>query len=424
LTVLDGRVRGTLTIVVSGVTSTFDVTGSRDGRRLRLTGELLPQHVRWVARWSASRDAWRGPLLVRGGGRLRGMASLRRDAGDPATGCGFDGFTTTLLPQLFVPVCGRCHVAGGQAARTRLRVTPDDAATTARSALGLVDAAAPEQSLLLEKPRNDVAHGGGQQIVSGSAHEQMLLDWIRAVTAPSCGGGAGGTGDPYLDHCASCHGDDGRGLDGRPDIRCNRDVRPVVRSGRVGPAGEMPAFPDLRGEELDAIQARLLASCPEGTATGEELFAGNCRSCHGDAAAGTATAPRIRCATRVANAIRVGRGRAMPAMSAIGDVEVSLISAYLDDACTSAGRSGEDLWAGNCAGCHGTTARGGRNGLGVDGPDVRCTGRNDFVEKVAEGDEAMPSFPKLHAADVHAIVDWVHGTYCGGGGDLNAAAGR
>jgi mono/diheme cytochrome c family protein len=114
----------------------------------------------------------------------------------------------------------------------------------------------------------------------------------------------------------------------------------------------------------------------------------------------------------------------MPAMAALTDGDVREIGAYLDDLCTAAGRPGEDLWAGNCAGCHGATAHGGRNGLGIGGPDVRCTGRNDFVEKIAEGDEAMPAFPKLDAADVDAIVDWVHGASCAGGGESDATAVR
>lgn len=359
---------------------------------------------------------------------MRGVAALRRDAADPATACGFDLFRSTVLPQVLVPVCAQCHVAGGPGARTRLRVTPDDAAATARSALALTDAAAPEQSLLLRKPRNDVAHGGGRRIVPGSDQERMVSDWIRAVTSPSCAGSGGGpgagTGDPYLDNCASCHGDDGRGLEDRPDIHCNRDVAPIVRSGRVGPAGEMPAFPELTAADIQAIQARLRTSCPDGEATGEELFAGNCRSCHGDAGMGSVAAPRVRCATRVANAIRVGRGPAMPAMPGLTDVDVRVIGAYLDDVCASAGRSGEDLWAGNCAGCHGATARGGRNGLGIAGPEVQCTGRQDFVEKIVEGDDEMPSFPTLDAADVDAIVDWVHDAHCADWGDSAAVTAR
>lgn len=427
LAAVAGRINGTVTVAAAAGTFTFDVTGKATGRRLRLVGTLAPRRMRWVAHWSAPRNAWRGRLVVRGGGRVHGMATLRRNGADPATGCGFDAFTATVFPDLLVPVCGQCHVAGGAAASTRLRVTTGDAATTARSAFGLVNVAAPSESLLLRKPRADVAHGGGQQIVAGSDRERMLTDWITAVSAPGCGGSGGGggggggaTGDPYLDHCASCHGEDGRGLDGRPDIHCNRDVRAIVRTGRVGPSGEMPAFPELSEADVDAIQARLTASCPTGAATGAELYAGNCQSCHGADGLGAASAPRIRCATRVANAVRVGRGRPMPAMSAVSDVEVGRIADHLEALCTAAGRPGEDLWDGNCAGCHGANARGGRNGLGVDGPSVRCTGRNDFVEKVAEGDDEMPSFPRLDGADVDAIVDWVHGSFCAGGGEADA----
>jgi mono/diheme cytochrome c family protein len=105
----------------------------------------------------------------------------------------------------------------------------------------------------------------------------------------------------------------------------------------------------------------------------------------------------------------------MPAFPALAATDVAVLDAWLDAQCAAHGRTGSDLWAGNCASCHGATAGGGRSGLGVRGPDVRCTETQDYAEKVRFGEEGMPAFPRLDAVDVTAIVGFVHGTFCAGG---------
>jgi mono/diheme cytochrome c family protein len=175
----------------------------------------------------------------------------------------------------------------------------------------------------------------------------------------------------------------------------------------------MPAFPDLSDQDVSDIQGHLLTLCPTDEATGEALYASNCAGCHG-ADAGGAAGPSVRCATRVSQAVRTGRGAVMPAfpMTTMPDVEVDRVVAYLDAQCTAAGRPAADLYAGNCSTCHGATAGGGRSALGVRGPNIRCTGLGDYREKVREGDDEMPSFPALDDADVGAIRAWVFDGFC------------
>jgi ubiquinol-cytochrome c reductase cytochrome c subunit len=148
---------------------------------------------------------------------------------------------------------------------------------------------------------------------------------------------------------------------------------------------------------------------------GDDLYASNCATCHGPDAGGTSTAPSVRCATLVADAVTVGRGARMPAFPALAPLDVTSIDTWLDARCTAAGRTGSDLYAGNCASCHGATAHGGRNGLGQRGPEIQCTAANDYAEKIRFGEEGMPAFPRLDATDVTAIVAFVHGTFCPGG---------
>jgi mono/diheme cytochrome c family protein len=307
------------------------------------------------------------------------------------------------------------------------RVTVGDPSATAASALGMVDFANPSASRLIAKPRGDISHGGGRRIAPGSPEEQALVTWIGLVTAPECQGGNGGSGggggggggggstgaDLYATNCASCHGADARGLDGRPDIHCHRDIRDAVRNGRTGGVlGDMPAFPSIAEQDVSEIQAFLAGLCPTDAATGAELYASNCAVCHGSDAAGIGNAPSVRCALRVDDALTLGRGARMPAFPTFTSVERERIGVFLSERCDAAGRTGADLYAGNCASCHGSAGSGGMNGLGVSGPDIRCTEAGDYREKVRFGGDGMPAFPSMDASDVTAIQVLVQASLC------------
>lgn len=568
LTQHGARIKGTMTVDAGDIHATFTVTGRARGSKVRLRGRLRKTRLAWRGSSpDAAQTTWRGPLAVRGGGRrMRGMLELRRGSG---ARCGDDYFASDVMPRVFQPVCTQCHVEGGAAASAPFRVTIGDAAATLLSALREVDTTDPLQSKILRKPLGDLPHGGGRQIVAGSAEEQVLVEWLSRLTAPGCEppGGDGGGGNPttgaalYAEHCASCHGASGRGDDTHPailcaldvtdavvngrgtampgfpltsaevvlinahldglctasgrtgadlfasncqtchgadahggqnalgvegtDVHCNRDVSDAVKAGRppemppftamtdadvaslqeyvdaLCPAGtatgadlfagncarchgedargvadrgpsvrcskniadpvrngrpdavpSMPSFPLLPGGEIALIQGFLNGLCPPGSAGGTELYAANCASCHGADAAGLGEAPDVRCATRIDDAVLVGRGDAMPAFGSMAGPDLASITTRLGTLCTQNGRTGASLYAGNCSTCHGATAQGGQNALGVSGPDVACTGEGDYQEKVQFGDDEMPAFPALSAGDVSAIVTYVHGAFC------------
>jgi mono/diheme cytochrome c family protein len=152
-----------------------------------------------------------------------------------------------------------------------------------------------------------------------------------------------------------------------------------------------------------------------GPRTGAQLWADECASCHGADAGGQGEAPNVRCATRVDDALGRGRGTAMPAFPELLGADLSALESWLDGLCTTYGRTGAALYAGNCATCHGPTARGGRNALGVAGPGIACEGGGDYQEKVANGDGRMPAFPALDRTDVDLIVSFAHAELCTGG---------
>jgi mono/diheme cytochrome c family protein len=355
LTVKGRRVVGTIELVLPAGIDTISVHGRRHGSRVRLHGRDAGTRFRWRGHWSDFSSSWSGSVLLAGdGGKRRGTLTLA-DPGDIfSSSCGaFAEFTNDVVPVVIEPICSQCHVEGGLAGAARFRVTPDDPAATMLSALRLIDADRPLRSLLLRKPRAQVAHAGGTQLVPGTPADDTLLAWIEQVISPPCGGGVHvGPLTPaelFADSCASCHGTDARGSGGRPDIHCNRSIHDVVRTGRTGATEDMPAFPDaeLSDDDIVAIQGHLLTLCPTATVTGADLLAGNCASCHQPAT--------IRCATRVADAVRVGRATAMPAFpaSTMPDAELQRLIDTLSGLCADAGRTAADLFAGNCQSCHG-----------------------------------------------------------------------
>ncbi len=96
-------------------------------------------------------------------------------------------FATDVWPVMAKANCAGCHRAAGPAGATRMRI-PSGTSATELAALGeslaaVVNAGAPEQSLLLRKPTNREPHGGGAVIAPGSAGEAALLGWARHLAS-------------------------------------------------------------------------------------------------------------------------------------------------------------------------------------------------------------------------------------------------
>ena len=214
----------------------------------------------------------------------------------------------------------------------------------------------------------------------------------------------------FAARCAACHGADGRGADGRPDIRCHRSIREVVRAGRSGTIGVMPPAPDLTDDEVGAIQHHLRAGCR--SASGPTLFATHCAHCHGDDAEGAGGGPEVRCATRVTDAIHKGRDTAMPPLSGLSQAEIELLEADLATRCRRAGRTPARVYAANCATCHGAEGAGGRDARWIEGPDIGCTAVADWNHAVLEGQGGMPAYAGLGRSMVEALRRHVHRADC------------
>ncbi|MEJ7593720.1 MAG: DUF1549 domain-containing protein [Planctomycetaceae bacterium] len=107
----------------------------------------------------------------------------------PADAAEQTSFINDVVPVLTRFGCnsGGCHgkLSGQNGFRLSLRgYAPElDHATITREALGRrINAASPDESLLVRKAANLIPHGGGQRLEPGGKAAQILTDWIAAGT--------------------------------------------------------------------------------------------------------------------------------------------------------------------------------------------------------------------------------------------------
>lgn len=373
-----------LTLTDARLTGAYTLHGRVNGQNFVLRGRNdSAGHFRWIGTVTA--DGFTGSVRIRARKKAP-LPAVQVDgtltfSGGSAVGAGAD---------LFAANCASCH--GPDA--TGLAGRPD---------------------IHCNRAIHDTVRNGRVGTIGVMPAFANLSDAdiaaIQAFLNNLCPAASGA--DLYASTCAVCHGADARGAAG-PDIHCNKSIHDTVRNGRTGPLGTMPAFTALADADIASIQSFLDGLCV--APTGLELFASNCATCHGDAGSG-GVGPNIQCtvASRVLDAVRRGRNGVMPAFSAasLPADQLTLITNYLAMEC---GGNPAGLFASNCATCHGATAGGGRNANGVRGPNIRCTGTNDFLEKVRFGDEGMPRFPELSTTDINGIASYVNQTFCPLGG--------
>lgn len=83
--------------------------------------------------------------------------------------------------------CRSCHTDDGVASGSRLHFPgpgspPEKIEAFGRSLVELVNRDEPDASLLIKKPTNRVAHGGGERIAPGSPDETVLKSWVGQLT--------------------------------------------------------------------------------------------------------------------------------------------------------------------------------------------------------------------------------------------------
>lgn len=273
------------------------------------------------------------------------------------------------------------------------------------------------------EPAGSAAAGGGASAGGGGA--------------PSDGpaGGLGTDGEAlYIQYCAVCHGADGGGAGPFPgSIQGATDMFEIVYNGK----GEMPAFEQLTGDDVLAMEAYLatfLANREQaGPMTGVEVFATTCAGCHGAAGEGHDRGPQLRFpvvgyATHVTRSGRDGRGFADPMPGydheEVDDEQLGQMWGWLH----SGGKptDGAGLWKTYCGNCHGPDGRGGPVDESVRGEDL-----GDWIEVTREGEggrrygsrgDYMPAWSSREISDdeIRLMYDYIRG----GGADEGGGGGE
>jgi hypothetical protein len=192
-----GSAHGTLAISVGDATldGIYSVSGGAGGGKVSLSGgNAAGVHIKWTGK--ASPHGLTGPARLKGSTqKYKGTLTLAKRAAEPPPSsqtCDSPFFTAQVMGRVLVPVCAACHVAGGAAAATNFRVTPNDPIATQTSVDGEIDTAHPDESRILQKPLNLIPHGGGQQLANGSPEIGILQQWVQLVSSnQQCAGGAG-----------------------------------------------------------------------------------------------------------------------------------------------------------------------------------------------------------------------------------------
>lgn len=198
----------------------------------------------------------------------------------------------------------------------------------------------------------------------------VLLAMPSGAGVPDAGGGDVDRGRSlYVVGCISCHGDDGRGIDGRgPSLaRAGRaSTHFYLSSGRMPAAdssqqarrkppaydersiADLVAYVDTIGDGPDIPQLDIENA---DLALGQGLYTANCAGCHNSAGSGGALgqgyyAPSVLDATnlQVAEAVRVGPG-AMPAFGTgvLDDEGLAATVRYIDHLRRAGDRGGASL---------------------------------------------------------------------------------
>ncbi len=175
--------------------------------------------------------------------------------------------------------------------------------------------------------------------VLSSAEQGQLLNFLTAPDGQRL----------WTQQCSSCHG---RSV---AFAGTTEELREVVVQG--GGHLDMPAFGATLGDADIEILANYVTD-PASTPEGEQLFAQSCASCHAQ------RIPRVESFDEAVQAIALGGAHEdMPVWGEIlTDEQTDALVAYVAEAAERPDlASGQELYAQNCANCHGEFGEGGLN---------------------------------------------------------------
>jgi hypothetical protein len=171
----------------------FPVVGSVKGIKAKLAGIDAATGSKLTWKGKVSGENLIGKAKVKGAMKVAGKLTFARRHDvtpvDPPDHCNSDFFTGQVMGRA-LSICAACHVQGGAAQATTFRVTQTDPLATQDSVALHIDFGNPSASRILQKPTNQVPHGGGVKLVAGSDEYGILEQWVNLVVAGNqCTGG-------------------------------------------------------------------------------------------------------------------------------------------------------------------------------------------------------------------------------------------
>lgn len=268
---------------------------------------------------------------------------------------------------LYANNCAGCHGAG--AASTKV------GATVARINAGIAN----------------TATGMSGLSTLSAAEIQAISDYLISLAPPPPPPGTTPDGAQlYATNCSGCHGAGASSTKIGADVtRINNGISNVTSMNYLSTV--------LTSADVQAIADYLMSLAPPPPVTdGPTLYANYCASCHGAGAASTKVGATVA---------RINAGiSSVPSMNSLGTTlnatQIQAISDYLVSLVPTpppGGLTGEQLYAANCAGCHGDGAVSTKKGATVDriNTGIATVATMNYLGTL------------LTAADVQAISDYL-----------------
>lgn len=153
-------------------------------------------------------------------------------------------FGSSLYPVFQAADCHSCHNPEGVASGTRLsfpegQPSPERIEAFGKSLVALIDRQAPENSLLLKKPTNRIAHAGGERIKPGSAEDEALRTWVSYLAKLDPGEVAQALRFRELEESGAAHERQSISVRRLTHSQYNNTVRDLL-GDRTGPANQFP----------------------------------------------------------------------------------------------------------------------------------------------------------------------------------------
>jgi mono/diheme cytochrome c family protein len=288
-----------------------------------------------------------------------GSFTVTLGVGDDSALSGTDATTAApAVSEIYSSTCAGCHGADGQGGDgPSLQVS-----TMSTSELQWI-----------------IANGfGGMPSFSGSLSSSEisgLASFTRGIQIPGATTSAAptGGGDIYSSQCAGCHGAGGEGGAG-PSLLTSTMSGSAISTIVADGSGGMPGYSSsLDADQISVVSAYVASlqdsdatTSPDSSSTSAAAYASQCAGCHGadgEGGFGPSLQTGTLSVTEIVSVIANGNGAMAGFSESLTPEQISGLAAFAislqGGGSSDAGGEGSQLYAAQCAACHGVFGEGG-----------------------------------------------------------------